>query len=216
MKKVLGIVAGVAMAFAVTSAQAVPVTFDLSISDGIPDGLYTPPAQNGISFVATGYDDYDPTSSIGSNVTFTSQRPITQSGGGLGVNGTGGDINSNVDGRGPTNEAIEFVFGSDVKLVSALFTSWDSSDEVDFILDGVLTANEVDLSSGSTFLWTPSTMYIGTNFGFGADGSTDDYKIRKITVEAVDKDVPEPEALAMLGFGLLGMAAVARRRRQTA
>ena len=79
-----------------------------------------------------------------------------------------------------------------------------------------MTESEIDETDASTFLWTPSTMYIGTDFAFGADGSSDNYKIRKITVEAVDKDVPEPEALAMLGFGLLGMAAVARRRRQTA
>lgn len=152
----------------------------------------------------------------GSNVATNSHDWLYQSNGnGLGMYSSGNGKNKEIDGKN-ANEAVQFLFDTAVQLVSITFGKVDGNDDFDFYFDdgSGLTErqDDIDIPKGGKFSF--ADLWMGTLFGIGADGSNDNFTIKKIEV-AVVTAVPLPAALPLFGVALLGMGYMARRRRRS-
>lgn len=224
MKKILhNAMYGIGLLTIATSTMAAPMTFDLSNGgsgalSGSGQSTIWSGSESGISLTATGYGDFDPTSasSIGDTVTYDTQRRITQFGNGIGVDGLNPDNDGVIDGRGGNNDAVNFIFSQDVDLISVTFSRWNSGDDFHLIVGDTLTLTDVNDDGGNPnpFTWNASDLYSATEFGIGADGSTDKFRIQSITVDVLTPDaVPTPGTLSLMILAFAGMGFVGYKRK---
>lgn len=127
-----------------------------------------------------------------------------------------------IDGHGK-NEMALLNFGSmNVEITSVTFNYWDRNDDFDFgVFDSLALGTQASSftddydtggnSSRKTFHFGPGTL-VGSIFGFGADGPSDDFKLAGITYEEVAA-VPLPAGAALLLTGLFGFGALRRSKK---
>ena len=129
------------------------------------------------------------------------------------------DADHEIDGKTYNDLAIFDVIGDGVyELVSVAFGYVDSGDDFDFFLniagDGIgllRNMSNVDIPGSGVYNFAPGK-FVTSTFGFGADGDSDDFKIRAITLREV-APVPLPAA-GFLMLGALGGLGLAARRRK--
>lgn len=127
-----------------------------------------------------------------------------------------------IDGRG-NNEMALLSFGSmNVEITSVTFSYWDRNDDFDVAVFDSLAVG----SQGSPFYddvdWggngSPRTFNIregalvGSFFGFGADGPSDEFKLSSITYREIS-EVPLPAGAVLLLTGIAGFGAMRRRKK---
>ncbi|MEH6525801.1 MAG: VPLPA-CTERM sorting domain-containing protein [Sneathiella sp.] len=203
-------VAGV-LAFAATTAQA--AVYDLT-GGNATQGSFT---VNDLTI--TSGRAINPSGQGYNNAYVQDSGNVTRNTNGMGVR-SAGDGSGEVDGYG-NDDVLIFSFDSAVKLISAeftnvdydVFTLWfDDDGNGSLYGDRVGTGNPGDPFGG---LYTFTSDYIGTLFGFGAESSNDYWRVASITANSISA-VPVPAALPLFGAALLGMGFLARRRKQKA
>lgn len=187
MKKLLATTAVVGM---MATAANAATTVDLT-SGGDVTGL----GQLG-SFSATGASGSIDPWRAGSGSDY-----LTQNSNGLGVTGWG-DSSAQLDGI--VDESITFTFDYAVRLVSVSFSSFGWFDDADIYVNGVKVENE---SSSNPYYFGN---VIATSFTIGADGSSDNFRIKNFKVAPV----PLPAAGFLLLGGLAGLGALSRKRKK--
>ena len=115
------------------------------------------------------------------------------------------DGGSNNNGSDP-DEYVSLDFGGEVTLLQATFYS-SSQGDFDLYADGVRVLDEERASNTVEF----TAGEHGSLFAFLADGSSDQFKLKSLTVEV--SQVPLPAAAWLFGSALLGLGSVARRKR---
>ncbi|MEO9824993.1 MAG: VPLPA-CTERM sorting domain-containing protein [Paracoccaceae bacterium] len=128
-----------------------------------------------------------------------------------------------IDGQG-ANEMALLNFGSmNVEIRSVTFNYWDRNDDFDVgVFDSLARGTQAspfrdDLDWGHngstrTFYFRPGTL-VGSIFGFGADGPSDEFKLAGISYREVAA-VPLPAGAALLLTGLAGFGAMRRRKNE--
>ena len=198
------------------TAQAIPITFDFG--DPARGGLVgsadtTRYVGNTLGFTvnARGYKGVS-LAPLGSNVdaSFSDREAVTLdvagTARGLGVFSGGTDDGTLIDGLGP-DEAIRFDFGRGADLLAIQFASFGSTDDFNLVLDGLVAL--VDHDPGATDRWT-GRLHFDRNFAIGADGSTDGFRVRSVTLDVA---VPEPTTASPSAIALAAVALLVRRRR---
>lgn len=196
MKKILG-AAALATTMA-TSAMAATTTIELATGgDATVSGSTGTFSSGGISGSITGWQDG------------ASSHYLTQTIGGLGV-ASSWLFDPLLDGR--ADESITFTFDQTVRLVSVTFYCFDTDDDADVYVDGVMVAND---SASNPYMFGN---VIANSFTIGADGGSifsldgyDNFYVKRFTVATV----PVPAAGFLLLGGLAGLGLV-RKRRKTA
>lgn len=128
---------------------------------------------------------------------------LTQTSGGLGVSGFW-DSSAQLDGL--VDEAITFSFDKSVRLMSVTYSYFGWGDDADVYVNGAMVAND---STVNPYLFGNT---IASSFTIGADGWTDNFRIKSFTVAAV----PVPAAGFLLLGGLAGLGLVGRKRKKAA
>lgn len=199
-------------AAATANAQLITYNFDDTGSGAIvgtgDDAAYSVSVE-GVSLFAQGYKGVD-LAEFGEDVSssFDDTEAITWdvsgSTQGLGVDSGRGDDTANVDGDGP-DEAVQFDLGLAGFITSIQFDAFGNNDDFSLVIDGVATLLEIGDLPGDQ--WVGRLAY-DANFAIGADGASDEFRIRSLTV-----DVPEPASLGILGLSLVLLGL--RRKVQT-
>jgi len=152
--------------------------------------------------------------------TFSPAGVITPGGvvgryaGGLGATTHSGDSHQ-VDGAN-RNDIILFDFNQTVTLESVTFSLVDSNDEFSFFFDtepdGVLNpiSYNVDIPGSGVGTYNFVSTWTAGMFGIGAWDSSDNFKIKSLTVSVV----PLPATLPLYAAGLALLAFFGRRKKR--
>jgi hypothetical protein len=207
--KTLLAAAGMTIAGA-SAAQALTVTFDFSTQSGVPVALKSYSA-GGINLDVTALTTDESRNLLAVPASVSLSKAFGDPNkGGLGVANSSAD-DHRIDGKVGLNDLLSLVFDRKVKLVSALFSNVDASDDFDFWVGSPSLAGGYQFTAPTPL---PLAQYnftsvFGSIFGFGAIGTDDDFKLKSITVSTI----PLPPAAILLITGLLGIGILGRRRK---
>lgn len=199
-------------------ASAAPVTLAYDFTNGsvsASDSLgYT---QGGVGLTVTGFL-YTAPQTINANVKVNQQNNN-----GLGVCGTwvvgntGNCAGPLLDGGAGVNdnELLKFSFSKSVELVSIAFRQNDQNDPFDLFLGEPLVFQAAYPMPGppSRVYTFAEPYFVGSVFGIGLQGNSDQGRIAGFTVRYTPAVVPLPAAGFLLIGALGGLAALRRRRR---
>jgi hypothetical protein len=197
---------------AATAAQA--ITFDFTtIPRGTPAASAFVMTVDGLRVIVTA-GSYKPgeaaTSHNGELVNFSGRNY------GIGENGLGVDARG-IDGSGTWKDVILFSFSSKVVFTGIRFSYFDHNGVLsNFEFFSELGDSGSLFGGGATGIPASGVVLFalglfGDQFGIGAPGERDQFKIHSISVDPAT--VPLPAALPLLGGALLAAGAVRRRRR---
>jgi hypothetical protein len=199
------------LAGTVTFAVATPVTIDFS-SIQSPSVASLTYSAGGYTVVATGKSTNN-AGVINGDGKVNSTALHTGNVGGLGVL-TKDDSNHAIDGAGvDINDLLLLTFNKAVKIVGISFALVDGQfggDKAYFKIDGSALTNFSIVGFG--FPNFKSVNWSGTQFGIGALGQNDEFKLRAIQVTPI----PVPPAALLLATGVAGIGSLARRKRKQA
>ena len=135
---------------------------------------------------------------------FSNSANVSRDSHGLGVK-NGHLDSSDIDGRW-RNDYLTLTFDNAVSLLGFNFGHDTSNDEFDLYVDGVNVVHNLETTGG----WEVFSFgtYIGNSFTVRASGWNDNFVLSGMRVETV----PEPALFALMGFGLLGLGVMRRRR----
>lgn len=186
------------------------VDFDLTGNGGLAPSYGFSNGGVGLTVTAGTFDN----SGISPGVAY-----VGQYGSGLGVTSHWGDQHF-VDGA-TLNDVLIFQFDTAVRFASVTFSYNDRNDDFRFFFENGGSGGLVDWGSdidlpGSGFYSTYvfNGTWVGDQFGIGAYGANDEFKVKGVGVEL--SVVPIPASVLMLGSGLalLGWFGMRAKRNQ--
>jgi len=125
-----------------------------------------------------------------------------------------------IDGRG-YNDVVYFDFGTqEVQLKSVTFKYFDGGDRFALFADNdndgslELISGNLNANPSDTYTFLTPYLFSVTEFGIGALGDYDDFKIASMTVEAISA-VPLPAALPLYAAGVALLSFVGYRRKKS-
>ncbi|VAW90332.1 hypothetical protein MNBD_GAMMA18-633 [hydrothermal vent metagenome] len=135
---------------------------------------------------------------------FSNSANVSRDNHGLGVR-NGYLDSSDIDGLF-RNDYLTLTFDNAVSLLGLDFDHDTSNDEFDLYVDGVNVVYNLETTGG----WEEFSFgtYVGNSFTVRANGASDNFVLSGLRVETV----PEPALFALMGFGLLGLGVMRRRR----
>ncbi len=137
---------------------------------------------------------------------FSNSANVSRDSHGLGVK-NGFLDGSDIDGFW-RDDYLTLTFDNAVSLRGFNFAHDTFNDEFDLYVDGVSVAHNLETTGG----WEMFSFgtYIGNAFTVRASEWNDNFVLSGMKIETVS--VPEPALFALMGFGLLGLGAMRRRR----
>lgn len=135
---------------------------------------------------------------------FSNSANVSRDSHGLGVR-NGHLDSSDIDGRW-RNDYLTLTFDNAVSLRGFNFSHDTRNDEFDLYVDGVSVVHNLETTGG----WEMFSFgtYIGNSFTVRASDWNDNFVLSGMKIETV----PEPALFALMGFGLLGLGVMRRRR----
>ncbi|MCF6218347.1 MAG: PEP-CTERM sorting domain-containing protein [Gammaproteobacteria bacterium] len=135
---------------------------------------------------------------------FSNSADVSRDVHGLGVR-NGHLDSSDIDGRW-RDDYLTLSFDRAVSLIGFNFAHDTLNDEFDLYVDGISVAHNLETTGG----WETFSLgtYVSDSFTIRASEWNDNFVLSGMRVQAV----PEPALVFLMGFGLLGMGVMARRR----